>query len=196
MERLGTPDLAIASAGIVIPGEFLQQEPEVRRREMSVNYHGSAAFAHVIGSAMARRGSGRIVFLSSAAGLAGIFGLAGYCATKFAVRGLAEALSVELAPHGVGVTICYPPDVDTPMLEAERPLRPAITRAIAGNGNVLSADAVAAAMLRGIDRGRFVVAPGTASLGLAFAGSATIPYFRWLQHRIVRRLGRENTDGI
>ena len=47
---------------------------------------------------MKRRRSGRISFVSSAAGQVGVFGYAGYSASKFGLRGFAEVLAMELRP--------------------------------------------------------------------------------------------------
>ena len=65
-------------------------------------------------------GEGVIVFVSSQAALIGIYGLAAYCGSKYAVRGFAEALAMEVRPHGIRVTVCCPPDTDTPGFEEEQ----------------------------------------------------------------------------
>ena len=56
---------------------------------------------------------GRIVAVSSLAGLVGVPGRTAYGATKFAMAGFFEALRAELKPHGVSVTTAYPGVVDT-----------------------------------------------------------------------------------
>ena len=58
--------------------------------------------------ALRRAGGGRIVNLSSGAGIAGGAGSGLYCATKFAVEGLSEALAEEVAPLGIRVVIVEP----------------------------------------------------------------------------------------
>ena len=68
------------------------------------------------------------------------------------MRGLFETLRTELVPHGVHVGCVYPPDVDTPMLAAENLVKPAETKAIAGSIKPISADQVAQAIIRGIDK--------------------------------------------
>lgn len=79
---------------------------------MRVNYWGSlwctyAALPHLIAS------KGRIVGVSSLAGLFGVPGRTAYSASKFAVAGMFEALRAELKPLGVSVTVVYPGVVDT-----------------------------------------------------------------------------------
>lgn len=63
---------------------------------MSVNYLGSVYPTHAVITTMKERRMGRIVFVSSQAGQVGLFGYTAYSATKFALRGLAEALQMEV----------------------------------------------------------------------------------------------------
>jgi short-subunit dehydrogenase len=81
-------------------------------RLMRINLWGSiwcthAALPHL------KAARGRIVAVSSLAGLVGVPGRTAYSATKFAMSGFFEALRVELAPAGVSVTIAYPGVVAT-----------------------------------------------------------------------------------
>ena len=64
---------------------------------MDVNYFGSIFATRAVIEEMKRRHQGRIVFLSSQAGQMGLYGFTGYSATKFALRGLAEALQMEVS---------------------------------------------------------------------------------------------------
>lgn len=63
---------------------------------MAVNYLGAAQFSRAVISGMKGRREGSIVFVSSQGGLCGIYGFAAYAASKFALRGLAEALAMEV----------------------------------------------------------------------------------------------------
>lgn len=63
---------------------------------MNVNYLGAAQFSHAVVGGMKGRREGSIVFVSSQGGLCGIYGFAAYSASKFALRGLAEALAMEV----------------------------------------------------------------------------------------------------
>lgn len=79
---------------------------------MRINLWGSvwcthAALPHLKAS------RGRIVAVSSLAGLVGVPGRTAYSTTKFAMNGFFEALRVEMAPHGVSVTLAYPGVVAT-----------------------------------------------------------------------------------
>ena len=89
------------------------------------------------------------------AGQLGIFGFSGYSASKFALRGLAEALQMELKPHGVRVTLAFPPDTDTPGFAAENISKPRETSIICAAGGLLKPEQVASCLLADIRAGRF-----------------------------------------
>jgi 3-dehydrosphinganine reductase len=154
---LGAPDRVVLSAGILALGEALATDLGVHRRVMEVNHFGCLAVLQALRPHL-RHGSS-VGLVGSAAGLAGLYGYAAYVASKFAQRGLAEVLRVELAGQGIGVTLCLPPDTETPMLRWEEGRRHPVTARMAAGARVMTADAVAAAILRGMDRGRFLVLP-------------------------------------
>jgi short-subunit dehydrogenase len=77
---------------------------------MKVNYLGAVYCTKAVVDSMKKRRFGRIIFVSSQAGQIGIFGYTGYSASKFALRGLAECLQMELKPYNIFVTLSYPPD--------------------------------------------------------------------------------------
>jgi len=79
---------------------------------MRINLWGSAWCTHAALPHL-KASQGLIVAVSSLAGLVGVPGRTAYSATKFAMTGFFESLRVELAPHGVGVTIAYPGVVAT-----------------------------------------------------------------------------------
>lgn len=183
------PDLLLASAGMTGPGYAAVQPVELFEQMMATNYFGTLYVLKALLPAMRARRRGHVVLVSSGAGLMGIYGYAAYGASKFALRGLAEALRAELKPEGIRVSIIYPPDTDTPMLADESQSKPAATQAIAGSGGLLSADYVAQAMVRGIERGAFVIAPGAQMALLARLHSLLLPLLNWQFDRIIRRVG-------
>jgi len=185
VDALGPPGIVVCSAGITLPGLFADIAPEAHLDVMNVNYFGClntlrATLPHLLPH-------GRIGLISSAAGLSGLYGYSAYAPSKFALRGLAEVLRVELAPQGIGVTLCMPPDTDTPQLTAEIPLRPAVTSRIAALGGVLSADQVAKALIRGMAANRFLVLPDRSVKALNLFGGLAGPPMRWLQAWFLRQ---------
>lgn len=187
VKALGAPAIAIANAGIARPGHFLEQQVSDHLEQMGTNYFGALNLARDVAPVMKEAGGGRLVFVSSGAAVFGIYGYSAYAPSKFAMRGLAEILRVELAPHGISVTLAYPPDTDTAQLEAEERTKPAATKAITAGGGLWSADAVAQKILSGAAKGRFLVAPGLQMKVLAYGHSLLAPALRLYQAQIVRK---------
>ena len=106
---LGTPELLITSAGMAHPGYFEQIPLKIFEQTMAVNYFGSLYSIKAVLPEMEQNHRGKIVLISSGAGLIGIYGYSAYCPAKFALRGLAESLRGELKPKGINLTIVYPP---------------------------------------------------------------------------------------
>lgn len=183
----GPPALVVACAGMVIPGRFEELPLPAFRRTMDVNYLGALHLVRAVTPTLRQAKAGRIVLVSSGAGLIGLYGYTAYAPSKFAVRGLAEALRSELAPDGIAVSVVYPPDTDTPQLREEQPHRPAATARIAAGARVLSADDVAASILRGIGKRRFTIAPGFEMSALARLHSLVGPLLhRFWFDRLIR----------
>jgi len=105
--RLGIVDVLVNNAGFGRHQLFLEQELADANRLLAVNVGGTFAFTKTLAPAMVGRGAGWISFLASIAGLVPVPGESVYSASKFAMVGFAEALSMELEPHGVhDSTIC------------------------------------------------------------------------------------------
>ena len=186
--EFGPPDMVIASAGISEPGYFCELPTDAFERAMAVNFFGTLYVVRAALDPMRARKRGQIVLISSGAALMGIFGYASYGASKFAVRGLAETLRAELQSDNIGVSVAYPPDTETPMLDAERETMPAETRLICSLAKTWSADAVADCILSGIARGKFAITPGsTLTLMNRFPG-IIIPLLRRYADHLVKQV--------
>jgi 3-dehydrosphinganine reductase len=191
--ELGTPDLVVTSAGVAVPGHFGDIPLEAHERSMAVNYFGSLYVVRAALPAMRARRKGRIVFISSGAGLMGLFGYTTYSPSKFALRGLAEALRAELSVDNIGISIVYPPDTETPMLEEENKIKPEETKLITGVVKTWSPEAVADCIMRGISRGAFAITPGMAITMMNRAPGMTIPLLSWYCGWLVAGLRRKRT---
>lgn len=179
-------DVLLNNAGVVMPGRFLELEERHLREMMEVNYFGAVNVCRVVLPHLVARGGGAVLNTSSMAGAIGIYGYTGYAASKFALLGFSEALRAEMWPHGVRVSVCLPPDTDTPQLEFENRYKPAETRAIAGNVRSMSAAAVAEAMLSGLAARRFVIVPGTEAQLMFLAQRVAPAVVRWIADRSQR----------
>ena len=184
---LGTPQLLVTSAGIAHPGYFAQIPIEIFEQTMAINYFGTLYAIRAVLPAMKEAGRGNIALISSGAGLIGIYGYTAYCPSKFALRGLAESLRGELKPENIGVTIVYPPDTDTPQLAAENKIKPAQTKKITATAKAWTAAAVASEIIKGVERGRFAIAPGMELTIVNRLHSLISPLLNWYFDRIVRQ---------
>jgi 3-dehydrosphinganine reductase len=189
-EQAGPCDILVTSAGQARPGHFMDLDDEVFRRMVEVDYFGTLYAIRAVVPSMTARRQGSIVAICSATGVLGIYGYSAYGPAKFAVRGLMECLRDELTPSGVHVACVYPPDVDTPQLADENRYKPAETAAISGSVRPMSAEAVAAATVRAIERKRYAVYPDRSIGLLAAFGPLIAPILRKLVDRRVRRTRR------
>lgn len=181
---LGAVDVAFLNAGVGRHRALIDHDLDDIERMVRINLLGALHFAHPLAREMTARGRGWLVFTASIAGLVPVPGEAVYSATKHGVVGLAEALSIELAPQGVHVLTLCPGAVRTGFVpEDERARLPAVARATAIEPEAV-VDATFRALSRGADR---AIVP--ARLGVAVAARGLLP-------SLVRRGTRMATRAI
>ena len=110
---LGPIDILVNNAGIGLYGAFLDADVEDIERVMQTNYLGAVRLLKAVLPGMVERRRGHLVTVGSISGRIGSPFEAAYSASKFAVTGLSESLSVEVAPFGIGVSLVNPGPVDT-----------------------------------------------------------------------------------
>jgi 3-dehydrosphinganine reductase len=105
--EIGPPDVLVNSAGVLREGYFDRLPLETFREVIETNYFG---VLHAVKAALPFliKRKGRIVNISSVAGLMGVFGYTAYCSSKFALTGLTESLRYEMKPLGVKVHLVCP----------------------------------------------------------------------------------------
>jgi 3-dehydrosphinganine reductase len=135
-------DVLVNCAGNSVPGAFDALDPAAFEAMMRVNYFGSVYPTRAVVPAMKANGAGRIVFVSSQAGQVGVFGFSAYSPSKFALVGLAQVLRMELQPYGIGVSVAYPPDTDTPGFAEENVHKPEETRLISETAGLFKPEKV------------------------------------------------------
>jgi 3-oxoacyl-[acyl-carrier protein] reductase len=118
---LGPIDILVVNAGIARDAPFLFMDRPKWDDVLQVNLDGAYFSARAVARGMMVRRWGRIIFVTSASGRAGVAGQANYSASKAGLIGLARALARELAPHGVLVNAVAPGLIDTDMLAAVKP---------------------------------------------------------------------------
>ncbi|WP_149539229.1 SDR family NAD(P)-dependent oxidoreductase [Siccirubricoccus phaeus] len=114
-QEFGRLDILVSNAGIgiIVP---LEEMPLAEwRRQMAINVDGVFLSIKHSAPALRRAGGGSMVLLSSVAGLRGSAGLAGYSASKGAVRLLAKSAALELAADHIRVNSVHPGIIATPI---------------------------------------------------------------------------------
>lgn len=115
--RFGGLHILVANAGIGIMGPAIDMSLADWRRQMAINVDGVFLTVKYGIPLMRRSGGGSIMMMSSVAGLRGSAGLAGYSATKGAVRLFAKSIALECAAarDNIRVNSVHPGIIDTPI---------------------------------------------------------------------------------
>lgn len=183
----GPCDLMLSAAGASHPGYFEQLGVEDFRAQMDLNYFGTLHPIRAVLASMLERRSGTIVGISSAAGLVGVFGFGAYAPSKYAVRGLMDALRAEVESRGVFVACAFPPDTLTPGFETENRIKPIETAAVSAGIKPKAAEEIAAGLVRGIERDHHVITFDPQTALLARAGGLVAPLAYRIMAREVRK---------
>ena len=118
VEAFGSLDILINNAGLGLSGRVAELRAEDLRHVFEVNTVGPL---NCIQAALPHMGrGGRIINVSSVIGKRSIPKVGGYCATKFALNALSDALRVEIADRGITVTSVYPGTTRTAFRENSR----------------------------------------------------------------------------
>jgi len=191
----GRVDVLHNNAGIGHGGDLEATTIDDWQRVIGLNLLGVAYGVQSFAPRMMRQGGGAsIVNTASAAGLLGLPGMAPYCASKFGVVGMTEALDGELHEHGIRVSAVCPGIVDTPIVSA------AILRGDAAERRQeaidtyrrrgASADDVARTVLEAVRKPRLVYTVPRAQVGSVWLLKRFAPRFTALLVRTLTRLSR------
>ncbi|MXX03082.1 MAG: SDR family oxidoreductase [Gemmatimonadetes bacterium] len=169
----GSIDVLVNNAGIGLLSPVEGMDPEELKRIFDVNFFGLIWCTQAVLPHMIKQKSGRIVNISSVAGKRALPHISAYCASKFAVQAFSDSLRMEVAEHGITVTVLCPPRVDTtfhdtPLMrqKGQRMSAPSI-----------SAEYVAAAIVRAARR-------GSREVVVSFYGKFFV-FFHWLSPRLL-----------
>jgi short-subunit dehydrogenase len=188
---LGGLRAVINCAAVIRPAGLLDASLDDIWEQVDINLTGTILVARAFLPRLAAQRAGHLVNIASLGGLVPLPGSVIYSATKFGVRGFSLALALEVARHGVHVSVICPDSADTRQLraEAEHP-----DSALSFTSAPLTADDVARAIVGTLRRPRrevLVPAPRGALIRLLvlFPGvfARLVPLLSWLGHRGRRR---------
>lgn len=174
-KHYGPVDLLCSNAGIAFgdgPQGMATSQPNERwQRVWEVNLMAHVYGARAVLPSMIARGHGYLLNTVSAAGLLSQIGDAVYSTTKHAAIGFAESLAITHGDQGIRVSVLCPQGVATPMLAG-------IERSPQGGDGILSAEAVASAVIEGLEHERFLILPHAQVL--TYMQRKASDYDRWL----------------
>ena len=119
LERFGRIDVLVNNAASFYAGYFEELTPEQMDRQLATSLLGPMNVTRAVLPAMRQQRSGRIVSISSTAGLMGFEFCTAYSASKFGLDGWMEALQTEVAPFGTETMIVNPGFFRTELLTEE-----------------------------------------------------------------------------
>jgi NAD(P)-dependent dehydrogenase (short-subunit alcohol dehydrogenase family) len=157
-------DVVMNVAGVSAWGTVDQLTHRQWRSMIDVNLMGPIHVVETFLPPMVAAGrGGHLVNVSSAAGLLALPWHAAYSASKFGLRGLSEVLRFDLARHDIGVSVVVPGAVNTPLVHTVEIAGvdrgdPAVQRLVRRfSGHAVSPEKVAAAIVAGVRRNRFLI---------------------------------------
>ena len=115
LDARGRIDVLVNNAGIGWLGSIEESPLDHFRQVMETNYFGALRCTQAVLPGMRVRRSGRIINVSSVAGKVSTAGHASYCASKFALEALSDALAAEVRPFDIRVNVVEPGVIETPI---------------------------------------------------------------------------------
>ncbi|RCN39914.1 3-ketodihydrosphingosine reductase domain protein [Ancylostoma caninum] len=142
---------------------------------MALNFYTAVYPTRCVVPRMKDRGFGHISFVSSAAGQFAIWGYSPYSASKFALRGLADAIQMELLPYNISVSVLCPPNTETGVFKSfHATTMPIIMRKMTAVAGIVSPEQVAVSHVNDIENGHYLTTNGLMGwfLGVGTAGAS------------------------
>ncbi|TDZ61616.1 3-ketodihydrosphingosine reductase gsl-3 [Colletotrichum trifolii] len=158
-------DIVWCVAGMATTGFWAETPFSSTRRNMDVNFYGTAEMSHAIlrewlaPEAPVTPEPKHLIMTTSVAAFFTVAGYGCYSPSKYALRGLADTISqeLELYPQNVKVHVVFPGTITSPGLERENETKPAVTHKIEELDPVQSPEQVAREAIKGLERGDYFV---------------------------------------
>lgn len=173
-EELGNIDILVNNAGYAAQGAFETLDITIFEEQLRLNYLSAVYLTRAVLPKMKASRKGHIVFVSSAAGQCSVWGYTAYGATKFAMRGFAEALHMELLPYNIHVSVIYPPDTNTEGYKEALRTMPEELREICKTAGLFDPELVAERLINDLSHGNYNTSIGLEGqmLSILSAGGA------------------------
>lgn len=170
--RASGNDVAVLvnNAGFATGGRYAESEPQQEVQQVRLLIEAVVSLSSAFLPGMVGRGTGAILNVASTAGMQPLPYSAGYSAAKAHTLTFSEALHHEVAHRGITVTALCPGPVKTEFWDVAdgQPIKQAMPPMM-----WVDVDRVAAAAIRGLDRGTRVVVPGLAVRAATYGGQLT-----------------------
>ena len=184
-KQFGNVSLAINSAGIPLCKTIADMRPDEFNHVINVNLIGSYNFAATVVPHLEQ--GGHLALVASLAGITSNYGYSAYGSSKFGVLGLATTLRYEYELQGFKVSCICPPEVFTPLVEAERlhanPIAMELKK-IAGTMHVVDA---CDEIVEGLDQQRWLIIPSINGKLTAWVARYTPGLFHSFLSYMIRR---------
>lgn len=185
LQQVGSLNGVLHSAGILCTGLFEEIALEEHCRMVDVNLKGTLIVAHhVLPFLKSTRGS--LLLMGSGSAFYGPPEFASYGASKGGVLTLAQALRIEWEPYGIHVGVVSPLFVASPMLDEHN----SRARLVQKHGKIHTPEQVAQAIVRGMERKRFLIFPSWRPKALYWISRLLFP----LTHTLMRMEWRAKSE--
>lgn len=115
--RFGRIDVAVNNAGYSLLGNFEESTVAEIEAQFATNFYGVVHVMRAVLPVMRKQRSGHIINIGSSGGVVGLKHCSTYCATKFAIEGLAFSVGIEVEPFGIKITTVEPGMFRTDLLD-------------------------------------------------------------------------------
>lgn len=183
-------NVLVNNAGYGHHRRFLEWDLDDMERMLKVNFLGSLYWTKALLPQMVERHAGWIVFMASVAGKIGVPEESAYVASKFALVGLAEALSVEVEDAGVHVLTVCPGAINTDFFDAEALQRmPPVARR-----SMIEPERVINAIMRALARGKHeITVPSVMAAGYVIRAIAPEFMRRRVKRTTIKALAKQDS---
>ena len=172
-------DVLVNNAGVSVPGPIELVPLDDLRRQLEVNVIGQVAVTQAF-MPLIRAARGRVVFIGSIGGRMSTPFLGAYCASKFALEAIADAMRIEVRPWGIHVAIVEPGSIQTPFWDKGMSDAEVMEGTLTPEAHALYGDAIAAVKDVAGDFHRRGIGPETVAKAIEHALASPRPKTRYL----------------